>query len=112
MLKLPASTKNFCAACTAAARKPHGPAGLRSPGHNSRIILAIQAVYTNIIGLALLILLSPVLCLTGLAVFLFSGRGPIIETTECAGFHNIPFRLMSFRTTRTDGSGAARASGP
>jgi lipopolysaccharide/colanic/teichoic acid biosynthesis glycosyltransferase len=77
---------------------------------NSRI-LAIQAVYTNLIGLALLILLSPVLVLTGLAIALFSGRGPILETTECAGFHNIPFRLMSFRTTRTDGSGAATRVG-
>jgi lipopolysaccharide/colanic/teichoic acid biosynthesis glycosyltransferase len=73
---------------------------------NSRI-LAIQAVYTNLIGLALLLLLSPVLGLAALAVVLFSGPGPILETTECAGFHNIPFRLMSFRTTRKDGSPTA-----
>ncbi|HEY4360936.1 MAG TPA: sugar transferase [Bryobacteraceae bacterium] len=77
---------------------------------NSRI-LAIQAVYTNLLGLILLFLLSPVLALTALAVGLFSGRGPLIETTECSGFHNIPFRLMSFRTTRTDGTGAMTAVG-
>jgi lipopolysaccharide/colanic/teichoic acid biosynthesis glycosyltransferase len=70
---------------------------------NSRI-LAIQAIYTNLIGMALLIVLSPLLGLVSLAVVLFSGPGPVIETTECSGFHNIPFRLMRFRTTRTDGS--------
>jgi len=70
---------------------------------NSRI-LAIQAIYTNVIGMALLIVLSPVLLLTALAVALFSGPGPVIETTECSGFHNIPFRLMSFRTRRRDGN--------
>ena len=68
-------------------------------------IQAFQAIYTNLIGLLLLILCSPVLGLTGLMVAFFSGPGPIIETTECSGFHNIPFRLLSFRTMRLDGTG-------
>jgi len=72
---------------------------------NNRI-LALQAVYTNLIGLFLLLLLSPVLGLTGLMVAFFSGPGPVIETMECSGFYNIPFRLLRFRTTRTDGTGA------
>jgi len=77
---------------------------------NSRI-LAIQAVYTNLLGLALLIVLSPVLALTALVVGLFSGPGPIIETTECSGFQNIPFRLMSFRTTRTGSTARTGSTG-
>ena len=77
---------------------------------NNRI-LAFQAIYTNLIGLSLLILMSPVLCLTALAVALFSGPGPVIETVECSGFYNIPFRLLRFRTTRTDGTGAATTVG-
>lgn len=71
---------------------------------NNRM-LAIQAVYTNLIGLFLLLVLSPLLALAAVAVALFSGPGPVIDTTECCGFHNIPFRMMRFRTTRTDGTG-------
>jgi lipopolysaccharide/colanic/teichoic acid biosynthesis glycosyltransferase len=68
-------------------------------------IQALQAIYTNLIGLLFLILLSPVLSLTGLMVAFFSGPGPMIDTTECSGFYNIPFQLLSFRTTRKDGTG-------
>jgi lipopolysaccharide/colanic/teichoic acid biosynthesis glycosyltransferase len=68
--------------------------------------MAIQAVYTNLIALSLLLLLSPVLLLISLAVFLFSGPGPVFESMECAGFQYIPFRLLRFRTSRRD-DGAA-----
>ena len=68
--------------------------------------MAIQAVYTNLIGLFFLIALSPVLAVTGLAVALFSGPGPILESVECSGFQKISFRLLRFRTLKTDGSGA------
>jgi lipopolysaccharide/colanic/teichoic acid biosynthesis glycosyltransferase len=60
--------------------------------------LAIQAIYTNLIGLVLLIALSPVLIVVALAVALFSGAGPVFETVECSGFRNIPFLLLRFRT--------------
>src|SRR5205823_6274370 len=40
--------------------------------------MAIQAVYTNLIALALLLLLSPVLILISLAVFLFSVKPGIL----------------------------------
>ena len=68
-------------------------------------ILAFQAVYTNLIGLFLLLAFSPVLLGVTLAVALFSGPGPIIETVECSGFRNIPFQLMRFRTRRTNQTG-------
>jgi lipopolysaccharide/colanic/teichoic acid biosynthesis glycosyltransferase len=66
--------------------------------------MAVQAVYTNLIGLFFLIALSPVLILTAIAVALFSGPGPVLESVECSGFHKIGFRLLRFRTMKTDGS--------
>lgn len=67
--------------------------------------MAIQAVYTNLIGLALLLALSPVMLIAGIAIGFFSGPGPVFESLECAGFQYIPFRLLRFRTTRLDGTG-------
>jgi lipopolysaccharide/colanic/teichoic acid biosynthesis glycosyltransferase len=63
-----------------------------------RHIMAIQAVYTDVMGLLLLILLFPVLALTGAAVALFGGPGPVLERIECLGFQSIPFQLLRFRT--------------
>lgn len=70
-------------------------------------VLAIQAIYTNLIGLVLLILLSPVLFIVSLAIAVFSGAGPVFETVECSGFRNIPFLLLRFRTRRTGKKGGA-----
>jgi lipopolysaccharide/colanic/teichoic acid biosynthesis glycosyltransferase len=67
--------------------------------------MAIQAVYTNLIGLSLLIALSPVLLLVSFAIALSSGGGPVFESVDCSGFRYIPFRRLRFRTLRTDGSG-------
>jgi lipopolysaccharide/colanic/teichoic acid biosynthesis glycosyltransferase len=67
--------------------------------------MAIQAIYTNLIGLFFLIVLSPVLAVTTVAVALFSGPGPILESVECSGFQKISFRLLRFRTLKADGSG-------
>lgn len=64
--------------------------------------MAVQSVYTNLIALALFLLLSPVMLVVALLVFLFSGPGPVLETRDCAGFQHIPFRLLRFRTTRCD----------
>jgi lipopolysaccharide/colanic/teichoic acid biosynthesis glycosyltransferase len=65
--------------------------------------MAVQAIYTNLIGLFFLIALSPVLVLTAIAVA-FSGPGPVLESVECSGFHKIGFRLLRFRTMKIDGS--------
>ncbi len=59
--------------------------------------MAIQAVYTNLIGLLLLLLLSPLLVLIALTIAMTSGPGPMFESFECAGFQYIPFRLHRFR---------------
>lgn len=70
--------------------------------------MAIQAIYNNLIGLAFLVILSPLMFLIGLAVAL-SGPGRVIESLECAGFQYIPFRLQRFRTT--DSGGRETATG-
>ena len=67
--------------------------------------MAIQAIYTNLIGLFFLLALSPAMAVATIAVALFSGPGSAIEGIECAGFQDIPFRLLRFRTLRRDGSG-------
>jgi lipopolysaccharide/colanic/teichoic acid biosynthesis glycosyltransferase len=66
--------------------------------------MAFQAIYTNLIGLILLIAASPLIAVTTVAIALFSGPGPIIEMEGRSGFRNIPFQRMRFRTRRTDGT--------
>jgi lipopolysaccharide/colanic/teichoic acid biosynthesis glycosyltransferase len=68
-------------------------------------IIAVQSVYTNLIALSLLFLLSPLMLLIALSILLSSGPGPVMESVECAGFQHIPFRLLRFRTLRRDGTG-------
>jgi lipopolysaccharide/colanic/teichoic acid biosynthesis glycosyltransferase len=73
--------------------------------------MAIQSVYTNLIGLTLLLALSPMMLIAAVAIGFFSGPGPVFENIECAGFQFIPFRLLRFRTTRLDGTGTMTSVG-
>lgn len=68
----------------------------------NRSAIALQAIYTNVIGLGLLLLSTPLLILLSLLVALTTGDAPW-ETVECFGFQRIPFRLLRFRTRRRDG---------
>jgi lipopolysaccharide/colanic/teichoic acid biosynthesis glycosyltransferase len=76
----------------------------------NRSAMALQAVYTNLIGLALLLSLSPVLLVTAILVAMAARRAPL-ESIECPGFQRIPFYLLRFRSRRLDGelSWAGRA---
>jgi lipopolysaccharide/colanic/teichoic acid biosynthesis glycosyltransferase len=67
--------------------------------------MAIQAIYTNLIGLSFLVAVSPLLLLLSLVIAVSSGGGPVFESVDCAGFRYIPFQRLRFRTLRTDGSG-------
>jgi lipopolysaccharide/colanic/teichoic acid biosynthesis glycosyltransferase len=79
---------------------------LLSPRLNiNRSALALQAVYTNVIGLALLVFLSPVLVLAAILVTLTTASPPL-ESAECPGLQRIPFRPLRFRTRRRNGSPA------
>jgi lipopolysaccharide/colanic/teichoic acid biosynthesis glycosyltransferase len=68
-----------------------------------RMGMAIQAIYTNVIGLASLLVLSPLLILPAAAIALVGRGGPILERTECMGFQMIPFNLLRFGTRGRDG---------
>jgi lipopolysaccharide/colanic/teichoic acid biosynthesis glycosyltransferase len=67
--------------------------------------MALQAIYTNVIGLVFLLAASPVMILVSICVALFSGGWPVFETVPCLGFQKIPFLLLRFRTTRKDDGG-------
>jgi lipopolysaccharide/colanic/teichoic acid biosynthesis glycosyltransferase len=76
---------------------------LLSPRLNiNRPAIALQAVYTNVIGLGLLLLCSPVLILVFILLAVTTAASPI-ETAECIGFQRIPFLLLRFRTLRRNG---------
>lgn len=66
-----------------------------------RLGMAVQAIYNNLVGLALLLVSTPLLFLLGLGVSVASGGGPSLESTECLGFQMIPFRLLRFSLGRT-----------
>jgi len=76
---------------------------LLSPRLNiNRPAIALQAIYTNVIGLGLLLLFSPVLILVFILLALTTAASPI-ETAECLGFQRMPFLLLRFRTLRRNG---------
>lgn len=64
--------------------------------------VAAQAIYSNLLGLSLFVLMLPVLILMSLLVFLFGGPGPVFERKQCYGYQAIPFTLLRFRTVRTN----------
>jgi lipopolysaccharide/colanic/teichoic acid biosynthesis glycosyltransferase len=65
----------------------------------NRPAIALQAVYTNVIGLALLLLFSPILLVASVLTAIGTADSPF-ETAECLGFQRIPFQLLRFRTHR------------
>jgi lipopolysaccharide/colanic/teichoic acid biosynthesis glycosyltransferase len=64
--------------------------------------LALQSVYTNLIGITGFVLALPILILSAIAVKLTS-RGPIFEPDLRVGQHGIPFSLNKFRCHQTTG---------
>lgn len=71
--------------------------------------IALQAIYTNLIGLALLLLFSPILIVAGVITAISTGGSPL-ERVECLGFQRIPFNLLRFRTRRRGGKRAWSAT--
>ena len=64
--------------------------------------LALQSIYTNLVGITGFVLALPVLILSALAVKLTS-RGPVFEPDVRVGQHGIPFSLNKFRCHRIRG---------
>jgi lipopolysaccharide/colanic/teichoic acid biosynthesis glycosyltransferase len=62
--------------------------------------LALQSIYTNLVGIAAFVTALPILVLSAAAVKLTS-RGPILEQDTRVGQHGVPFNLNRFRCHRT-----------
>jgi lipopolysaccharide/colanic/teichoic acid biosynthesis glycosyltransferase len=76
------------------------PGDFLLPDVNLKRNAAFQAIYSNVIGLVLLIACFPLLLLLALLVRLNLGPGPVLERTDCMGFLRVPFSLLAFRTSR------------
>jgi lipopolysaccharide/colanic/teichoic acid biosynthesis glycosyltransferase len=76
---------------------------LASPVPGSHAVQTLQAIYTNLAALALLLAAVPLLVAIAIALAV-ANRGPSIEQVCCSGLQRIPFRLRRFRTRRPDGS--------
>jgi lipopolysaccharide/colanic/teichoic acid biosynthesis glycosyltransferase len=66
----------------------------------TRKMQALQAVYSNLIGLALLVVLSPLILLLAVLSRLAAGPGvgTVLEESYCAGFQGVPFRRFRFHS--------------
>ena len=72
--------------------------------------IALQAIYSNILALAGLLLLAVVLPPVALAIML-SSRGPVMVAQPRLGLNLVPFMLYRFRCRRADGVLQCRAGG-
>jgi lipopolysaccharide/colanic/teichoic acid biosynthesis glycosyltransferase len=68
----------------------------------SKRVQATQAIYSNLLGLGLLVLFLPLFLPLALLSRWSAGRGPVLEHTLCAGFQGVPFKRFRFRTHRAD----------
>jgi lipopolysaccharide/colanic/teichoic acid biosynthesis glycosyltransferase len=72
--------------------------------------LALQSIYLNLMALAGMVVLSPLLLVLAIAVKI-STHGGVLDSTPCVGYRRIPFQMHRFRTTRVDaGSGRVVAT--
>lgn len=70
--------------------------------------LAIQAVYSRLLGIIGFLLLIPIMLLVALAVRLTS-KGPVLFRQNRVGFNEKTFTLYKFRSMRTDAEAATGA---
>jgi lipopolysaccharide/colanic/teichoic acid biosynthesis glycosyltransferase len=63
--------------------------------------MAIQAIYSNLIGIALLVVLLPLLLAGAFLTRMAAGPGPLFDRVECAGFQGVPFFRHGFRVTNS-----------
>jgi lipopolysaccharide/colanic/teichoic acid biosynthesis glycosyltransferase len=62
--------------------------------------LALQSIYTNLLAITVLLLVSPLLVVLAAVLRLTNGGDPVFEKTECTGLHGIPFRRFRFNCRR------------
>lgn len=71
--------------------------------HGNAVVVMVQSIYTNLIGLALLLLLLPLLVAIMALIALTSGGEPVLQQIEYLGFERTPFERFRFRTCGRDG---------
>jgi lipopolysaccharide/colanic/teichoic acid biosynthesis glycosyltransferase len=76
---------------------------LASPVTGNRAVKTLQAIYTNLAALALLLAAVPLLGALAILAAI-ANRGPAIESVLCSGLQRIPFHIFRFRTRRSNGS--------
>jgi lipopolysaccharide/colanic/teichoic acid biosynthesis glycosyltransferase len=62
--------------------------------------LALQSIYINLMALAGIVLLMPLMVILAVLVKI-STRGPILDPLACSGYRGIPFLMLRFRVIRT-----------
>jgi len=60
--------------------------------------LAVQAIYSNLAVLILLIVALPLLLLLMIALKVTAPSQPVFQRWRCAGFNNVPFTLLRFNS--------------
>jgi len=82
-----------------------------SPGFNKRMLrLWLKRLFDIGVSTLVLVLTSPIMLLTALAIWLESGgKGPILYRQQRVGAEGIPFNVFKFRSMRVDAEQAGVA---
>lgn len=71
--------------------------------NNSPIRLVVKRAFDVVVAMLVLVVASPFMCLTALAIRLESGRNaPVLYRQERVGAYGKPFDLIKYRSMRTD----------
>jgi lipopolysaccharide/colanic/teichoic acid biosynthesis glycosyltransferase len=60
--------------------------------------LALQAIYSNLLGLAALAIAAPVMLIAAIALKISAPREPLLEPYRAIGLHGIPFDRLRFQS--------------
>jgi lipopolysaccharide/colanic/teichoic acid biosynthesis glycosyltransferase len=70
--------------------------------------LALQAIYSNLLGLLALAIAAPVMLIAAIALKISAPREPLLEPYRAIGLHGIPFDRLRFQSRSTLGLWLAR----
>jgi lipopolysaccharide/colanic/teichoic acid biosynthesis glycosyltransferase len=70
--------------------------------------LALQAIYSNLLGLAALVIAAPVMIVAALALKISGPREPLLEEYRAIGLHGVPFDRLRFQSRSKLGLWLAR----
>jgi lipopolysaccharide/colanic/teichoic acid biosynthesis glycosyltransferase len=70
--------------------------------------LALQAIYSNVLGLAALAIAAPVLLVTAIALKISAPAVPLLEPYRAVGLNGVPFDRLRFQSKSPLGSWLAR----